>query len=62
MDKANQLGALWLRKSKDGHTYFSGKLEKGGKVVEIVVFANKYKEEGDKKPDWIIYKSEPKTP
>ena len=58
MDKDKQIGALWVHTSKDGNKkYLSGKVD--GK--EIVVFKNGFKEEGSKKPDWIIYVSDKQT-
>jgi uncharacterized protein (DUF736 family) len=51
------IGALWARTSKKGTDFFSGKIEGIG---DVVVFANADKEDGDKRPDWKIFKSEPR--
>lgn len=59
MDKKD-CGALWSR-SKDGKEYMTGNITIEGKVYEIVVFANSYKKEGERTPDWRIYHSRPRT-
>ena len=57
-----KLGALWAKTGPQGEQYFSGVLEKAdGSKVNIVVFANGFKEE-DKHPDYVIYLSRPMTP
>jgi len=45
------IGALWKKTSKSGQAYLSGQID--GR--RIVIFANKWKESGDKKPDYRIY-------
>ena len=57
--KDDKCGALWF-KSKNGKDYFSGEVEVNGAKLQIVVFQNGYKDH-DKKPDWLIYKSRPKS-
>ena len=54
-----QLSGLWKQKSKAGKSYYSGSL---GPMVQLQLFTNKYKEEGDNRPDLILYivKREPK--
>jgi uncharacterized protein (DUF736 family) len=59
MDKANKIGAAWVKTSKKGDKFFSGQVEIGGVKTQFVMFKNSYKEEGTKQPDWTIYKSEP---
>lgn len=54
MNKENQIGALWVHETKKGKKFLAGKV--GEK--DIVVFKNGFKEEGSKKPDWIIYESD----
>ena len=54
------IGALWKRE-KDGKDYFTGNIKLGDGIVEIVVFQNSYKKEGDRTPDWRIYPSRPRS-
>lgn len=58
MESNNGIGALWLNESKSGTKYMSGVIEVDGQKIKVVVFRNKYKEEGDNKPDYRILKSE----
>ena len=44
-----KIGALWLRKDKNGKLYMSGKIRE----EKIYVFRNKFKKE-DKHPDYIV--------
>jgi uncharacterized protein (DUF736 family) len=60
MSKENEIGALWERKSSDGKEFMTGTINLGETVMEIVVFKNGFKKEGEKTPDWRIYKSRPK--
>ena len=56
-----QVGGIWKTTSKAGNKYLSMKFEQDVNAGEYLkAFPNKYKEEGDKKPDLIIYKSQPK--
>ena len=59
MSETNQrpIGALWARTSKKGVAFFSGKIDGIG---DVVVFANQDKEDGDRRPDWKILKSQPR--
>lgn len=52
------IGGLWTKKDKNGNHFFSGMVEVGGVKQDIVIFKNKWKEEGSKQPDWKILKSE----
>ena len=65
-DKMVKIGAAWKHESrktdKNGKPikYFSGQIEvkddmPAGSVIPFVMFRNSYKEEGDKKPDILIY-------
>ena len=56
-DNSKPIGALWARTSKKGTKFFSGKIDGIG---DVVVFANINKEDGDKRPDWNILKSQPR--
>jgi hypothetical protein len=54
MEKNNgmiKLCGLWKKESKDGATYYSGKLSYS---TNILLFPNKYKQ-GEKDPDLILY-------
>ena len=48
-------GGLWEQVSaKSGVTYLSGSIEINGQKHSFVALKNTYKEEGSKKPDYII--------
>ena len=48
-------GGLWEQVSaKTGVTYLSGSIEINGQKHNFVALKNTYKEEGSKKPDYII--------
>jgi len=48
-------GGLWERFSaKTGVAYLSGSIEINGQKHSFVALKNTYKEEGSKKPDYII--------
>lgn len=55
--KRLDVGAFWV---KPGPTedFLSGYVEIDGKRTDVVAFLNTYKKEGEKTPDWRIYKSE----
>jgi uncharacterized protein (DUF736 family) len=52
-----QAGVLWLKKTKDGKTFFSGIVEIEGIKTKVVIFKNDYKQ-GDTHPDYKIYLQE----
>lgn len=54
-----QLSGLWKQESRSGKAYYSGNL---GSSVQLQLWPNKFKEDGDKRPDLILYivKREPK--
>ncbi len=52
-----KIGALWLKKDKNGQDFFSGII--GGKSV--LVFKNKYKE-ANNHPDYLVYPGQDKIP
>jgi|GEM_PF-1199925 len=52
------IGALWVNESKAGSTYLSGQID--GR--RIVVFRNRFKDAGDKKPDYRIFLEEERQP
>lgn len=58
-----ECGALWLNTGKTNNKYYSGSvtINKGSadeKKVKILVFKNKYKEEGSNKPDLVMYEDD----
>lgn len=50
----NEIGALWVRTSRNGNEFMSGKIN----GVDVVCFRNGKKQ--GKQPDWRVMKSEPK--
>jgi hypothetical protein len=59
MEKANDLGALWIKSSTKGQ-YMTGTIKINGETTNIVCFLNSNKKEA-KHPDWKILKSVPKS-
>lgn len=55
----DKLGALWAKSSERGD-YFTGEIEINGVKTKLVVFSNRFKDD-ERKPDFIIYKSKPRT-
>jgi len=58
-----ECGALWLNTGKTNNKYYSGAvvLKKGTaeeQKIKILVFKNKYKEEGSNKPDLVMYEDD----
>jgi uncharacterized protein (DUF736 family) len=49
----NKIGALWIKKDKNGKTYFSGQIEIDGVKIPITIFTNKKAK--DTHPDYTIY-------
>lgn len=47
-----QLSGLWKQESKSGKGYYSGNL---GPNIQLQLWPNKYKQEGDKRPDLLLY-------
>ena len=52
--KQREIGALWKRESSN-QKYLSGKVKGGGEELGVVIFTNRYKEEGSKQPDFRVY-------
>ena len=52
-----ELGALW-RKGGNDNPFYSGSVTIDGQRHEIVIFKNKFKENGSNQPDLRIYKSQ----
>jgi uncharacterized protein (DUF736 family) len=58
---SRQIGALWVRKSKDGKNYMSGTLEDLRGNIQIAVFKNDRKEK-ENQPDFrIVLSGEPEN-
>jgi uncharacterized protein (DUF736 family) len=54
--KLEEAGAFWIKTSKTGTQFLTGKIKsKSGEEISVMVFKNKYKEEGSKQPDYRIY-------
>lgn len=58
-----ECGALWLNTGKTNNKYYSGSLtlKKGTPEefkLKVLVFKNKYKEEGSNKPDLVMYEDD----
>lgn len=57
-EKSDELGALWIKTSKNGVTYMSGTIS----GVAVVCFHNDRKDENDdRQPDWRVLKSQPRS-
>lgn len=50
---------MWKRTSKKGAEFFTGNINLGDSVLEFVVFSND-KGDNPKRPDFRIYRSEPR--
>jgi hypothetical protein len=54
--KLEEAGAFWMKTSKTGTQFLTGKVKsKTGEEINVMVFKNKYKEEGSKQPDYRVY-------
>ncbi len=54
--KLEEAGALWIKKSKTGNQFLTGKIKsKSGEEISVMVFKNKYKTEGSNQPDYRVY-------
>lgn len=47
-----QLSGLWKQQNQSGKVYYAGDLGPG---AQLQLWPNKFKEEGDKRPDLILY-------
>lgn len=57
-NRENEIGALWVRKMKQGDgKYLSGTLKFNNESVKVVVFKNNFKGDNESAPDWRVYKS-----
>lgn len=53
-----KMGAAWKHTSAKGNKFISGQFEVGEQKYAFIMFANIHKEEGSKKPDFLIYKGD----
>jgi uncharacterized protein (DUF736 family) len=54
--KLEEAGAFWIKTSKTGTQFLTGKVKsKTGEEISVMVFKNKYKEEGSRQPDYRVY-------
>jgi uncharacterized protein (DUF736 family) len=54
--KLEEAGAFWIKTSKNGVQFLTGKVKsKSGEETSVMVFKNKYKTEGSNQPDYRIY-------
>lgn len=57
-----EIGALWIKKSKAGASFLSGYvLDENKQKVQVVVFKNGFKKPGESSPDYRVYLSENKN-
>ena len=54
--KEDEIGALWESTTKDGKIYLKGKID----GQEVILFRNEWKKDGERTPDWRVYKSQPR--
>ena len=53
--KLEEAGAFWMKTSKTGTQFLTGKVKsKSGEEISVIVFKNKYKTEGSNQPDYRI--------
>jgi uncharacterized protein (DUF736 family) len=55
-NKEDEIGALWESTTKDGKVYLKGKID----GQEVILFRNEWKKDGERTPDWRVYKSQPR--
>lgn len=59
--KDREVGALWRRSGKT-QKYLSGFIKMGDELnpqeLRVMIFSNRYKNENEKAPDFVIYQSE----
>lgn len=54
--KLEEAGAFWIKTAKTGIQFLTGKVKsKTGEEINVMVFKNKYKEEGSRQPDYRVY-------
>lgn len=61
--KDDSIGALWKRTSFTGDkVYLNGNITIDGKLIKLVAFENKFKNEGSGQPDFRVYISKDLPP
>ena len=55
-NKEDEIGALWASTTKDGKMYLRGKVN----GQDVILWPNEWKKEGERTPDWRVYKSQPR--
>lgn len=55
-----EVGACW-KKDSDKGIMWSGKITVNGTTMDVVLFPNDYKQEGDNKPDIRMFQARPKN-
>ena len=54
--KLEEAGAFWMKSSKTGTQFLTGKIKsKSGEETNVIVFKYKYKTEGSNQPDYRVY-------
>ena len=54
--KLEEAGAFWIKTSKTGNQFLTGKIKsKSGEEISVMVFKNKYKTDGSNQPDYRVY-------
>lgn len=53
MPKDDSIGGLWLKTGRDGKRYFAGEVD----GTRVVVFKNDFKKDGEKTPDYRVYRA-----
>lgn len=52
-----EIGALWVKEGKgSGQEFFTGEIKVGETTQKVVIYLNKFKEAGDNKPKYRVYK------
>lgn len=55
-NKLKEAGAFWIKKSKTGNSFLTGSIKtSSGEEIKVIVFKNKYKNEGSNQPDYRVY-------
>lgn len=58
-EKKRSIGGIWKKAGQWGE-WWSGQIEIAGQKYNFTASPNRYKESGDRKPDFQIYPSEPR--
>lgn len=55
-NKDDEVGGLWER-HKDGRVFMTGSIN----GQDVVLFHNDFKKDGERTPDWRVYRSQPRA-